>query len=1338
MASPNPYAKHPSPPRSTVAATPPPSVSPAGGGFLCKSVLLGMFILALPLFPSQAPDFVGETVLTKLWELIHLLFVGIAVAYGLFSRRNVESNVESRMSCVDESSLSYVSRILQVSSVFDHEEEEELLESSSLVVKEMNKSEYGETNQVQAWNSRYFQGRSKVVVARPAYGLDGHVVHQSLGLPVRSLRSGLRDNAALDDNEKAEEESLADDEVMAAAPSSSPWHSSPEMMAMGDDYTSNLQPLSVDETRFTTRSSRSSVSSSSSSSSSSSHDQNRFSPSRSVSGESLNSNVEELDKEKSLQGSSRSSSPSLPPSPPLSPSPELVTDETNRRVLHSRHYSDGSLLEEDVRQGFEDELEVSKVRGFSKKEPGSKSLKLTAESSWKGKNKSRRSYPPDLMISPPPVDGADRSTTRRRYLQQKSDSHLFEDSIGKRLESDHNKLRVKKGRSHDSLELAAVNSTNEKASRRAMRSSGGGSDTLVVKEMNKSEYGETNQVQAWNSRYFQGRSKVVVARPAYGLDGHVVHQSLGLPVRSLRSGLRDNAALDDNEKAEEESLADDEVMAAAPSSSPWHSSPEMMAMGDDYTSNLQPLSVDETRFTTRSSRSSVSSSSSSHDQNRFSPSRSVSGESLNSNVEELDKEKSLQGSSRSSSPSLPPSPPLSPSPELVTDETNRRVLHSRHYSDGSLLEEDVRQGFEDELEVSKVRGFSKKEPGSKSLKLTAESSWKGKNKSRRSYPPDLMISPPPVDGADRSTTRRRYLQQKSDSHLFEDSIGKRLESDHNKLRVKKGRSHDSLELAAVNSTNEKASRRAMRSSGGGSDTLVVKEMNKSEYGETNQVQAWNSRYFQGRSKVVVARPAYGLDGHVVHQSLGLPVRSLRSGLRDNAALDDNEKAEEESLADDEVMAAAPSSSPWHSSPEMMAMGDDYTSNLQPLSVDETRFTTRSSRSSVSSSSSSHDQNRFSPSRSVSGESLNSNVEELDKEKSLQGSSRSSSPSLPPSPPLSPSPELVTDETNRRVLHSRHYSDGSLLEEDVRQGFEDELEVSKVRGFSKKEPGSKSLKLTAESSWKGKNKSRRSYPPDLMISPPPVDGADRSTTRRRYLQQKSDSHLFEDSIGKRLESDHNKLRVKKGRSHDSLELAAVNSTNEKASRRAMRSSGGGSDTLVVKDNKRNSADDSEDYDLPGDNKEAISNSPRCEPQSWRASSKVSSRGKSVRTIRSDRHGDSSDDRTESHGRTKQRRQWQQELAIVLHQEKHSEPEDDVREETDTEAEQPQETLEEEEEEEEAAVWESQSNVSHDHYEVDKKADAFIAKFREQIRLQKLHSGEQRRGGGTGVIRNSHFR
>ncbi|KAG2324693.1 hypothetical protein Bca4012_039225 [Brassica carinata] len=828
--------------RSRSVAAAPPSVSPRSkGGFFYKSILFALFLFALPLFPSQAPEFVGsETVLTKFWELIHLLVVGIAVAYGLFSRRSVESSVDSRMRSrvVDESSLSYVSSFFPVSSVFNEDscdfrsDESRMVHVSArgsvAVVNELEQSlsEYGKVNQVQAWNSQYYQGRSKVVVARPAYGLDGHVVHQPLGLPVRSLRSGLRDNAAPEDsscdeavNEEAEE-SLADqyiDEVMAApsSPPIVPWHSRPEMMAMGDNYLSNFQPLSVDETHYGTlesRSSQSTVSSSSSSSSSSSrtsfesHTQNRLSPSRSVSEESLNSNVDEPVKEKSLEGSSRSSSPSLPPSPPLSPPPPVVTDDTHKLVLHSRHYSDGSLLEEDVRKELEDELEGSDVRGrrtekiFSKKELGSKSLKLTAELSRKGKSKSRRSYPPDPISSPASV--ADDSTTRRRDR----DDHLLEDTTRKGLESDHNKLRVKKGRSQDSL---------------------------------------------------------------------------------------------------------------------------------------------------------------------------------------------------------PPSPPL------VIDDTHKRVLHSRHYSDGSLLEED-------ELEVSGVRGrrteiFSKKELGSISLKVTAESSWKGKIKSSRSYPPD----------SDDSTTRMRDLQHKSDDNLLEDSIRKGLEADHNNLRVEKGRNHQSLELTAEAS------------------------------------------------------------------SLTIPAVDVQ---------------------------------------------------LQPK-------------------------------------------------------------------------------------------------------------------------------------------------------------------------------------------------------------------NAKASRRSSR---GGRDTLPVKDIKRNSEDEfveldkSRKKDIPGDNKEVKSN-----PQSWRGSRKVASRGKSVRTIRSDRHGKhlktdgvSSHDRTEpkaeSHGRTKPRRQWKDELAIVLHQEKlpetraKSEPEDDDDVTEETKVEQLQLTLEEEEEA--AAAWESQSNASHDHYEVDRKADEFIAKFREQIRLQKLHSGEQPRGGGggIGIIRNSHFR
>ncbi|XP_010469204.1 PREDICTED: uncharacterized protein LOC104749306 [Camelina sativa] len=587
------------------------------------------------------------------------------------------------------------------------------------------------------------------------------------------------------------------------------------------------------------------------------------------------------------------------------------------------------------------------------------------------------------------------------------------------------------------------------------------------------------------------------------------------------------------------------------------------------------------------------------------------------------------------------------------------------------------------------------------------------------------------------------------------------------------------------------------------------EESSSEYGvggasQTNEVRAWSSQYFQGKSKVVVARPAYGLDGHVVHQPLGLPIRSLRSALRDTTpAPEDNNKSFSDGAVNGEADSlllpdAAPTSPvPWHFTPEMMGMGDNYPSEFSPQSVDETQFTTRksassSSRSTASSPSqtslASHTQNRFSPSRSVSEESLNSNVEEMVKEQSLQGSTRSNSPSLPPSPSLSsspPSPQLViddthrrlpelevTDDTHRRASHSRHYSDGSLLEEDVRKGFEDELEGSKVRDRDRRmERGSRSLNLTAESSRRG-NKSRRSYPPESISSP-----ADDSTTRRRNLQQKSTGHLLEDNIGKGVEANNNNLRVKKGRSHDSLELPAEDSTkdedfsesfparevsfqptNAKVSRRAMHSSRGERDALPEKDVTRNLEDDTVQSDKPrkkdlrGNDKELKSNSPRLESRSWRASSNVSLRGKSVRTIRSDRHGkdlkadgDSSDDRAEakveSRGRPKSRRQRQEELSIVLHQEKSSdtraksEPEEVAMEETEAEQ-QPQVTLEEEEE----AAWESQSNASHDHNEVDRKAGEFIAKFREQIRLQKLISGEQPRGGGggTGMIRNSHFR
>ncbi|XP_026379399.1 uncharacterized protein LOC113274129 [Papaver somniferum] len=157
--------------------------------FLSKSVLVGILLVLLPLFPSQAPEFVNQTILTRSWELVHLLFVGIAVSYGLFSRRNVENEKENHSKF--DTTQSYMSRILQVSSVFDDEMDNPSSSSGS------------DENKIQTWNSQYYRGNSTVVVAETGSLLDEHnrtisssnfisndkSSHKPLILPVRSLRS---------------------------------------------------------------------------------------------------------------------------------------------------------------------------------------------------------------------------------------------------------------------------------------------------------------------------------------------------------------------------------------------------------------------------------------------------------------------------------------------------------------------------------------------------------------------------------------------------------------------------------------------------------------------------------------------------------------------------------------------------------------------------------------------------------------------------------------------------------------------------------------------------------------------------------------------------------------------------------------------------------------------------------------------------------------------------------------------------------------------------------------------------------------------------------------------
>ncbi|KAI9077902.1 hypothetical protein K1719_040163 [Acacia pycnantha] len=176
--------------------------------------------------PTRRSD--QNPVSTKLWELLHLLFIGIAVAYGLFSRRNVEPDLEIETQSIVDNTSCYVSTMFPVSSVFSDEGENpsgydenrmmmmhcnwnysQYYESNALMVMdeqckpqlpppEDNFSDvrYDETNVVQAWNSEYNHRQPMVVVAHPYYTIgecDEIVGYKPLGLPVRSLRSTVGD-----------------------------------------------------------------------------------------------------------------------------------------------------------------------------------------------------------------------------------------------------------------------------------------------------------------------------------------------------------------------------------------------------------------------------------------------------------------------------------------------------------------------------------------------------------------------------------------------------------------------------------------------------------------------------------------------------------------------------------------------------------------------------------------------------------------------------------------------------------------------------------------------------------------------------------------------------------------------------------------------------------------------------------------------------------------------------------------------------------------------------------------------------------------------------------------
>ncbi|KAH1118460.1 hypothetical protein GYH30_047286 [Glycine max] len=155
--------------------------------FLYKATLVLIFFVILPLFPSQAPEFINQSLLTRNWELLHLLFVGVAISYGLFSRRNDETEKEhNNNNSKFDTAQTLVSRFLQVSSFFEDESESPV--------------ESDNETKVQTWSSQHYRNEPVVVVAasprlKKHSSFDDQSGDKPLLLPIRSLKSRLSDEA---------------------------------------------------------------------------------------------------------------------------------------------------------------------------------------------------------------------------------------------------------------------------------------------------------------------------------------------------------------------------------------------------------------------------------------------------------------------------------------------------------------------------------------------------------------------------------------------------------------------------------------------------------------------------------------------------------------------------------------------------------------------------------------------------------------------------------------------------------------------------------------------------------------------------------------------------------------------------------------------------------------------------------------------------------------------------------------------------------------------------------------------------------------------------------------
>ncbi|CAM8988889.1 unnamed protein product [Rhodiola kirilowii] len=226
--------------------------APSLSKFLYKALVFVVVIIVVPLFPSRAPDFINQTLFTRGWELVHLLFVGIAVCYGLFSRRNdvEEIHKETPSSSSSNKVENAVSRFLQVSSVFDDELE---------TLERPGGNDNDDESRVQSWSSQYSRGEPPVVVVSAADESSGdggsrgmisrsirtRVSDKPLLLPVRSLKS-----TSVFDSTRAVDHQADGDATNVVLRSPIPWRSRSGRMEMKEEIECSDQFKVSDENAF--------------------------------------------------------------------------------------------------------------------------------------------------------------------------------------------------------------------------------------------------------------------------------------------------------------------------------------------------------------------------------------------------------------------------------------------------------------------------------------------------------------------------------------------------------------------------------------------------------------------------------------------------------------------------------------------------------------------------------------------------------------------------------------------------------------------------------------------------------------------------------------------------------------------------------------------------------------------------------------------------------------------------------------------------------------------------------------------------------------------------------